>query len=178
MIFKNNKIKNLKLIKPKPFKDKRGLFRRIFCEKEFKRQKLNHRIKQANVSENKYKFTLRGFHYQLSPFAEDKTITCIKGSIYDIVVDLRVNSKSYMKWCSFMINEKNRHLIHIPKGCANAFLTLENNTIVQYNSSQFYKPDFERGIRFNDPAFNFKWPHKPRIISSKDLSHLNYVLKK
>ena len=83
-----------------------------------------------------------------------------------------------MKWCSFQIDEKNKNLIHIPKDCANAFLTLKNNTIVQYNSSNFYKPKHEKGIRYNDPLFKFKWPKKPKIISNKDLSHPNYIMIK
>lgn len=178
MRFYLNIINGVKLIKPEPFKDKRGVFRRIFCEKEFKENELTSKIKQSNVSENKYKHTLRGFHYQTRPFSEDKTLTCIKGSIYDIVVDLRPRSKTYLKWCSFNIDEKNKFMIHVPKGCANAFLTLKNNTIVQYNSSEFYKPRFEKGIRYNDPLFKFKWPFKPKIISYKDLNHTNYTIKK
>ena len=178
MIFVKNKIKGVYLIKPEPFKDKRGIFRRIFCQKEFKKNNLVNITKQANISENKFKYTLRGFHYQINPFGEDKTLTCIKGSIYDIVVDLRPKSKTYMKWYSFQIDEKNKNLIHIPKGCANAFLTLKNNTIVQYNSSEFYKPKHEKGIRYNDPLFKFEWPQKPKIISDKDLNHPNYIMIK
>ncbi len=178
MIFVKSKIKGVKLIKPEPYKDNRGIFRRIFCNNEFKKNNLSPNVKQSNISENKFKYTLRGFHYQISPYSEDKTLTCIKGSIYDIVVDLRPNSKTYLKWCFYKIDEKNKFLIHIPKGCANAFLTLEKNTIVQYNSSQFYKPSHEKGVRYNDPLFKFKWPYKPKIISIKDLSHLNYIKKK
>lgn len=178
MIFIKNKIKGVFLIKPEPFKDKRGIFRRIFCQKEFKKNNLVNIIRQANISENKFRYTLRGFHYQTNPFGEDKTLTCVKGSIYDIVVDLRPKSKTYMKWCSFQIDEKNKNLIHIPRGCANAFLTLKNNTLVQYNSSEFYKPKYEKGIRYNDPLFKFKWPQKPKIISNKDLSHPNYIMIK
>ena len=175
MIFDKKKIKGVYLIKPEPYKDKRGIFRRIFCQKEFKKNYLESLIKQANISENKFKYTLRGFHYQINPYEEDKTLTCVKGSIYDIVVDLRPRSETYLKWCSFQIDEKNKHLIHVPKGCANAFLTLKNNTLVQYNSSEFYKPEYEKGIRYNDPLFKFKWPKKPKIISDKDLSHPNYI---
>ena len=178
MIFIKNKIKGVLLIKPEPFKDKRGIFRRIFCQKEFKKNKINSEIKQANISENRFKYTLRGFHFQTNPYSEDKTLTCIKGSIYDIIVDLRPSSKTYMQWSSFKINENNRYSIHVPKGCANAFLTLKSNTIVQYGSSQFYKPKHEKGIRFDDPVFKFKWPNKPKVISQKDLSHPNYILKK
>ena len=99
MIFVKSKIKGVKLIKPEPYKDNRGIFRRIFCNNEFKKNNLSPNVKQSNISENKFKYTLRGFHYQISPYSEDKTLTCIKGSIYDIVVDLRPNSKTYLKWC-------------------------------------------------------------------------------
>ncbi len=171
MIFKKQKIKGVYLIKPTPYKDKRGVFRRNYCEKEFSKNKINHIIKQANISENLYKHTLRGFHYQDYPFGEDKTLTCIKGSIYNVTLDLRKKSKTYKKWLSFYINDKNKYSIHVPKGCANAFLTLTNNTIVHYYCSQKYYPKKEKGIRYNDPIFKIKWPKKPRIISKKDKSH-------
>ena len=123
------------------------------------------------------KNVLRGLHIQTKK-SQAKIITVTHGKIFDVVVDLRPKSKTYMKWCSFQINERNKNLIHIPKGCANAFLTLKNNTIVQYNSSEFYKPKHEKGIRYNDPLFKFKWPQKPKIISNKDLSHPNYIMIK
>ena len=163
MIFKKNKIKGVRLIKPEPFKDERGVFRRVFCIKEFKKNKINSEIKQANISENRFKYTLRGFHFQTNPYSEDKTLTCIKGSIYDIIVDLRPSSKTYMQWSSFKINENNRYSIHVPKGCANAFLTLKSNTIVQYGSSQFYKPKHEKGIRFDDLFLNLNGPINQKL---------------
>ena len=174
MKFLKQKIKGVYIIKPNLFKDKRGVFRRHFCKNTFKKNKLSNYVLQSNLSENFAKGTLRGFHYQEAPYGEDKTMSCISGSIYDIVCDVRPNSKTFGKWIGFEINDSNRYSIHIPKGCANAFLTLKNNTIVHYYCSQNYNPKKEKCIRFNDPAFKFKWPIKPKIISTKDKNHENF----
>lgn len=170
------KIKGVFIIKPSLFKDTRGVFRRHFCKNTFKRNKIANNVLQSNLSENFLKGTLRGFHYQEAPYGEDKTMSCISGAIYDIVCDLRPKSKTYGKWIGFEINDKNRYSIHIPKGCANAFLTLKNNSIVHYYCSQNYNPKKEKCIRYNDPIFNFKWPIKPKIISIKDKNHKDFQL--
>lgn len=171
MKFLKQKIKGVFLIKPEPFKDKRGMFRRHFCKKELKKFDIDTSVQQANISENPKKGTLRGFHYQKKPHQEAKTISCLKGSFFDVIIDLRKNSSTYKKWQSFVITEKNRFSLHIPKGCANAFLTLENNTLIHYYCSNSYNPKFESGVLFNDPALKVKWPFKPIHISEKDKSH-------
>ena len=176
MIFEKQKIQGVYLIRPQPFKDKRGLFRRHFCKGEFKKNGIVHKIDQTNVSENLKKGTLRGFHYQKGSSAEAKTLSCLNGSIYDVVVDLRKNSKTFGKWISFILDNINKTAVHIPKGCANAFLTLKNNSIIHYYCSNKYDPKKEKGIRYNDPFFKFKWPIKPKIISEKDRSHNNYLI--
>ena len=168
MLFEKQKIKGLILIKPEPFTDNRGLFRRIYCLKELKKKDLNFMIKQANISENENIHTLRGFHYQENPYSEDKIITCIQGKIHNIVIDMRKKSKTYMEWKSFRLSESNKLVLFIPKGCANAYLTLKKKTWVLYFHSQFYKKGFERGIKYNDSTFSFDWPNKPKIISKKD----------
>ncbi len=170
----NQKIEDVYLIESEPFIDERGAFRRHFCAEEFVNRGISSSVQQANISENKYAKTLRGFHYQISPFSEGKTLSCLRGSIYDVIVDLRVESKTYMQWISFELTESNRLSIHIPPGCANAFLTLENNCLIHYYCSNAYHPESERGIRYNDPVFNFKWPFSPEIISDKDKSHPDY----
>lgn len=175
MKFKQQKINGVYLIEPEPFIDSRGMYRRHFCQNEFKEHGLISNVAQANIVENKYKLTLRGFHYQKAPFEEDKTLSCLKGSIHDIVVDLRSTSPTYLKWLAFELNEANRYSLYIPKGCTHAVLTLEDNTIVHYYSSQFYHPNSEAGIRYNDPLFNFKWPHQPEVISYKDKNHPNFI---
>lgn len=178
MKFHKQKIKGVYLIEPQPFVDDRGMFRRHFDQKEFREYGITTKVIQANVSENKFPFTLRGFHYQLYPYGEGKTLSCIKGAIYDIVVDLRANSPTYLKWISFELDENNRLSIHIPPGCANAFLTLKKDSIIHYYCSKPYTPKAERGIRYSDPLFNFKWPHPPKVISDKDNNHPDFIPKK
>lgn len=170
MIFKKQKIKDLILISPQPYTDKRGLFRRVYCLNELKLKKINFKIKQANISENKNIQTLRGFHYQKFPYGEDKIITCVQGEIHNIVIDMRTDSKTYKKWESFRLSEKNKFGLLVPKGCANAYLTLKKKTWVLYFHSQFYKPGYEKSIKYNDPRFDFDWPKKIKLISKKDNS--------
>ena len=161
-------------IEAEPYEDERGAFRRHFCEKEFSDHGIVSNMKQSNVSENFYSHTLRGFHYQDDPFAEGKTLSCLKGVIYDVVVDLRSDSPTYMKWISIELSAKNRTSVHIAPGCANAFLTLEDNCLIHYYCSESYNPDYEKGIRFNDMAFNFSWPVEPKVVSFKDQNHPDY----
>ena len=174
MIFVEQKIKGVWIIKPTPFEDERGLFRRHFCNEEFLKNDIEINISQSNVSENKYKKTLRGFHYQLAPNQEAKTLSCFKGSIFDVIVDLRKDSSTYKKWISAELTEKNRSMIHVPKGCANAFMTLNDDSIIHYYCSDPYAPESEKGIRYNDPSFDFIWPYEPKLISQKDLNHPDY----
>lgn len=175
MKFIKQKISDVYLIESAPFEDERGVFRRHFCTKEFESAGIVTNVEQANVSENNYAYTLRGFHYQTSPHGEGKTLSCLKGSIFDIIVDLRPDSPTFKTWISFELSEKNRFSIHIPPGCANAFLTLEDNCLIQYYCSHAYTPQAEKGIRYNDPSFSFVWPHTPKIISGKDASHPDFT---
>jgi len=178
MIFKKLSIQDAFRIEPDPFADTRGVFRRSFCEKEFKKNGLTSNVSQSNISENYHKHTLRGFHYQVAPHAEAKTMMCLSGSAYDIIVDLRPSSSTYLKWESIELTQNNRLALHIPKGCANSFLTLSDNTIMVYYSSNQYEPKFEKGIRFNDPLFDFKWPIKsPKHISEKDKNWPNFTIE-
>lgn len=174
MIFEKTFIDGVFKISPESFEDNRGVFRRHFCKEEFKKNNIDHDIHQSNVSENFNKFTLRGFHYQTGKYGEGKTLSCFKGSIYDIVVDLREKSKTFKKWISFEISENNKVSIHVPKGCANAFLTLEDNCLIHYYCSNNYNPKHEKGIRYNDPNFDFDWPANPKIISKKDSNHRDF----
>jgi dTDP-4-dehydrorhamnose 3,5-epimerase len=174
MKFHEQKLAGVYLIEPAPFKDDRGVFRRHFCDKEFSEHNIVKNVRQSNVSENKYAHTLRGFHFQVSPYGEGKTLSCLKGIIYDIIVDLRPESPTYMEWVSFELNEDNRYSIHIAPGCANAFLTLDDGCLIHYYCSQPYTPDAERGIRYNDPSFGFEWPFEPAVISEKDMSHPDF----
>lgn len=156
------------LIEPELVCDERGVFRRHFCNKEFAYHGIETRIMQGNVSENPYLHTLRGFHYQLAPHAEGKTISCLSGGLYDIVVDLRPESKTFLQWVAVTFDSKDRKSLYVPPGCANAYLTIEANTIVHYYMTDLYVPDSYRGFHYNDPAFNFVWPALPRLVSEKD----------
>ena len=178
MKFFEQKIKGFFLIQPEPFIDDRGMFRRHFCKKEFEAHNIAVDVCQCNVSENKYSHTLRGFHYQIPPFGEGKTLSCLSGAIYDIIVDVRPESPTYLQWLPFELNQENRLSIHIPPGCANAFLTLRDNCVIHYYCSQFFTPSAERGIRYNDPAFKFQWPFEPAVISDKDKNHPDFVVDK
>lgn len=175
MNFVKTKINGLYLIEPNLIKDKRGAFRRVFCQKELKSKKINFNIKQTNISENKHKFTLRGFHYQIGKDSEDKIISCISGKIYNVVLDLRKKSKTYTKWISFNLSSQNKLSLLVPKGCANAWLSLKDNTSLLYMHSQFYNPNNEKRIRYNDNYFNIHWPHKPIVISKKDNLVEDYI---
>lgn len=174
MKFFEQRISGAFLIESSPFIDDRGAFRRQFCSREFAEHGIVSSVSQGNVSENLHALTLRGFHYQLPPFGEGKTLTCLGGRIYDIIVDLRPESPTYKEWVSFELSAENRKSIHIPPGCANAFLTLEDNSLIQYFCSEPYNPDAERGVRFNDPLFSFKWPAEPKFISVKDNTHPDF----
>ena len=166
MQIKKTKFKGLFIIKKKFFRDNRGFFYRDFCKNEL--SKLNFNIKQINFSYNNKEFTLRGFHFQKSPYQEDKIISCISGEILNVSIDLRKNSKTYLKVFSKVITSKDNTSLLIPKGFANAYLTLKKNTKILYYMSEFYKPSYSSGIRYDDPFFDIKWPVKPKIISKKD----------
>lgn len=162
------------LIEPNIFKDERGQFRRSFCKEEFKKFGMNNMVSQGNISENPFLGTLRGFHYQSEPCKEAKTITCITGAIYNVVIDLRPTSPKFLKHYVIEISAQDKKSIHIPYGCANAWITTQKNTIIHYYMSDLYSPDHGRGIRYNDPFFNISWPFEPKILSSKDLSYENF----
>jgi len=174
MKFIEQKLKGVFIIEAEPFFDDRGAFRRHFCQNEFAEHGLEPNLKQANISENKFAYTLRGFHYQVKPYQEAKTLSCLQGKIYDIVVDLRPDSLTFMQWISVELSGLNRKSLHIAPGCANAFLTLDDNTMLHYYHSELYTPGYERGIRYNDPAFGFEWPTDPRFMSEKDKNHPNF----
>jgi dTDP-4-dehydrorhamnose 3,5-epimerase len=156
------------LIEPDLIRDERGVFRRHYCNKEFADHGLEPRIMQGNVSENPHLHTLRGFHYQLFPHAEGKTISCLSGGLYDILVDLRPDSKTYLQWVDVTFDSKDRKSLYVPPGCANAYLTTEPDTIVHYYMTDIFMPDSYRGFHYKDPTFNFVWPAPPSIISEKD----------
>ena len=155
--------------------DERGSFARSWCQKEFEEHGLNSRIVQCNISLNKKKGTLRGMHFQIEPFAEAKLVRCTRGAIYDVIIDLRENSPSFKKWFAVELSESNQKMLYIPEGFAHGFQTLEDNTEVFYQMSEFYYPEYSRGIRWNDPLFSIQWPEGERIIAKKDQEYPDFV---
>jgi dTDP-4-dehydrorhamnose 3,5-epimerase len=151
--------------------DERGFFARGWCWQEFVDQGLgDNRPVQMNISFNRHRHTLRGFHYQIAPHEEDKLLRCVRGTVYDVMVDLRLDSPTYMRHIAVELSAANYLALLVPKGCANAFLTLEDDTEANYLVSEFYTPAAERGIRWDDPALGIFWPADPAVISEKDRS--------
>jgi dTDP-4-dehydrorhamnose 3,5-epimerase len=175
MKFISQAIPDLFLIIPDLHQDERGVFRRSFCEAEFEEHGIEFRVKQGNISQNFKKHTLRGFHYQISPSNESRIISCATGALYDVIVDLRKKSETYLQWVVIEISDVEKESIYVPSGCANAFLTMTDNTIVHYYMGDSYSPDSYRGIRYNDPTFSFEWPCEPKVISEKDLNFPDFV---
>jgi dTDP-4-dehydrorhamnose 3,5-epimerase len=170
MTFVELELPGVWLLEAQVFADDRGAFWRSFCAGEFAAHGLATTAVQGNVSANPHEGTLRGFHYQQRPFEEAKTISCMTGALFDIVVDLRPDSPTFMQWVSVEISARDRRSLHVPAGCANAWLTTQPDTIVHYYMSEAYVPASYRGFRYNDPAFDFRWPVEPRVISEKDRS--------
>lgn len=154
--------------------DDRGFFARAFCEQEFASHQLVSRFVQVNNSLSTDKGTLRGMHYQLPPKAETKLVRCIRGSLYDLILDLRPSSPTF--GCSFgaELSAENRRMMYVPKGFAHGFITLEENTEAFYFVDEFYAPDYERGLRWNDPAFQLSWPIPPVVLSQKDAGYRDF----
>lgn len=148
--------------------DSRGFFARYFCKDEFQKNGLNTNWVQINNSYSKDKGTLRGLHYQRSPNAEVKLIRCLQGSIWDVVVDLRENSKTFGKWFGSELSSKNRTMMYVPTGFANGFISLTENTEILYLVSSYYAPQSEGSLIWKDPDVKIEWPIDPTIISDKD----------
>ena len=174
MKLQEHSISGLYTILPNLHQDERGVFRRSFCEKVLVENGIHFEAKQGNISENFRKNTLRGFHYSIQPTQESKILTCVTGSLYNVVLDLRKESKTYRQWVSMKISSDDRVSVLVPHGCANAFLTMSDQTIVHYYMGDFFSADTCRGIRYNDPAFGFEWPCEPKVISERDLNFPDY----
>lgn len=162
------------LIEPDVYQDERGGFRRHFCATEFAARGLSPAVAQGNVSENPHLGTLRGFHYQLPPFDEAKTLSCFTGALHDVIVDLRLGSATFMKWVAVDLSAADRRSLHVPAGCANAWLTMASSTTIHYYMSESYALGSARGFRYNDPAFGVVWPVEPRLISARDRGYPDF----
>jgi dTDP-4-dehydrorhamnose 3,5-epimerase len=155
--------------------DERGFFARTWCQREFEKLGLDPAIAQANVSYNRRKGTLRGMHYQVEPYGETKLVRCTQGAIYDVIIDLRPDSCTYRKWIGIELTADNYQMIFVPKMFAHGFQSLADDSVLAYQVGQFYTPVAERGIRYDDAAFNIKWPLEVSSISAKDKSYPDFV---
>lgn len=154
--------------------DERGFFARAWCRREFAEHGLNPEVVQCNLSFNHERGTLRGMHYQLPPHREVKLVRCIRGAIYDVIVDLRPASPTYKQWLGVELTAENRRMLYVPEGFAHGYQTLEEASEVFYQVSEFYQPGSEGGLRWNDPAIGISWPLEPTAISPKDRSHPDF----
>lgn len=174
MKFTETKLKGAFIIEINKLEDDRGFFGRTWCKNEMKEHGLDTNICQTNISFNKVRGTLRGMHYQINPYQETKIIRCTRGAIFDVIIDLREDSPTFKQWFSIELTQDNYKMLYIPRNFAHGFITLHDNCEVAYLITQFYNPDAEAGIRWNDPMFNIKWPFEPSIISEKDKLHPYY----
>lgn len=176
MQFLETKIDGVYLLQLALLEDERGYFARTYCANEFLKRGLDANYVQCNTSFNRKKGTLRGMHYQKAPHGEAKLIRCTRGAIYDVVVDLRPDSKSYKQWEAFELSEANGKLLYVPEGCAHGFQTLKDSTEVFYQMSYHFVPEAARGLRWNDPSFKIEWPADERIISAKDQNYPDFIV--
>ena len=176
MIFKETSLKRAFIIEPERIEDHRGFFARAWCKKEFEAHDLNPHLVQINLSFNKHRGTIRGLHYQTAPYEEAKLFRCTRGAIYDVIIDLRPESPTYLEWIGVELTADNRKMLYVPEDFAQGYQALADNTEVFYQVSQFYSPESERGVRWNDPAFGIKWPDRDNVvISEKDKSWPDYL---
>jgi dTDP-4-dehydrorhamnose 3,5-epimerase len=174
MLFTETSIPGAYLIDLEKRGDDRGFFARAFCEHEFASHQLVSRFVQVNNSLSAHKGTLRGMHYQLAPKAETKLVRCIRGSLYDLILDLRPGSPSFGRSFGAELSAENRRMMYVPKGFAHGFITLEDHTEAFYFVDEFYAPEYERGLRWNDPAFQLSWPISPVVLSQKDAGYRDF----
>ncbi|MCB0209510.1 MAG: dTDP-4-dehydrorhamnose 3,5-epimerase [Anaerolineae bacterium] len=175
MIFTETSLKDAYIIDIQKFEDQRGFFARGWCQNEFEAHGLVPQVVQANISYNHHKGTLRGLHYQKAPYAETKLVRCVKGALYDVIIDLRPNSPTFKQWLGVELTADNYRMLYVPEGFAHGFQTLVDHTEAYYMVSQFYTPQAEGGLRYNDPSFAIDWPLDIEVISDKDSSWPDYT---
>jgi dTDP-4-dehydrorhamnose 3,5-epimerase len=175
MRFIETKVAGAFLIEPEPIADERGFFARTWCRSEFADHGLNPELAQANISFNHRKGTLRGLHYQQAPHAETKLVRSLRGAIWDLALDLRPDSPSYLAWFGAELSDTNRTALYVPEGCAHGFLTLTDDAEVAYQMSAPYAPEAARGVRFDDPAFGISWPGEVVVINERDRTYPDFA---
>lgn len=174
MIFQSTKIPGVYVIEQERHEDHRGYFARTWCRQEFAAQGLETQFVQCSVSHNKRQGTLRGMHYQSEPHSERKLVQVTRGAIFDVIIDLRIDSPTHKAWFGLELNSENGTMLYIPDGCAHGFLTLSDCADVQYQISEFFRPKSASGVRWNDSAFSVDWPFDPAIIADRDNHYDDY----
>ncbi|CUS97443.1 dTDP-4-dehydrorhamnose 3,5-epimerase [Candidatus Kryptobacter tengchongensis] len=164
-----SEIPDLIIIEPTVFEDNRGFFMETYSYREFERVGIKEKFVQDNHSKS-VKGVLRGLHFQIEPFAQSKLVRCIKGEIFDVAVDIRPESATFKKWFGLILSEENKKMLYIPKGFAHGFVVLSEVAEVEYKVDNFYSPEHERGIIWNDPEIGIKWPFENPILSPKDMN--------
>lgn len=175
MHFIETKLQGAFILDLQKIQDERGFFARTFCTNELNEHGLISDVQQANMSWNETKGTLRGMHFQLAPYQETKLIRCTRGSIFDVIIDLRKDSATYQQWIGVELSAANRKALFVPRDFAHGFVTLDDDSEVFYMVSQSYQPGSESGIRWNDPQFKIEWPIEPKMISEKDANWPDFV---
>lgn len=170
MIFTATQLTDAWLIKIEPREDERGFFARIWCRHELAGHGLDTEIAQESLSVNRHRGTMRGLHFQRPPHEETKIVRCTRGGIFDVIVDLRPRSRSYLHWQGFELTADNRQSLYVPKGFAHGFQTLTDDAEIVYQISEFYAPNSAAGYRYDDVAFSIAWPLPVTVISERDLS--------
>jgi dTDP-4-dehydrorhamnose 3,5-epimerase len=168
MIFTTTELAGVVLITPERIADERGFFTKTWGEDDFVANGLNPRMLARNMSFNRQAATLRGMHFQRPPHAEAKLISALTGAIYDVALDLRKESPTFGKWVARELRAETGEMLYVPEGCAHGFITLEPNTTTEYLISAYYSPEASGGVRWNDAAFNIRWPLEPRVMSERD----------
>jgi dTDP-4-dehydrorhamnose 3,5-epimerase len=176
MRFRESQLGNAYIIEPELFEDERGFFARTWCQAEFREHGLNPGLVQCSISFNRSRGTLRGMHYQVAPNEEAKLVRCTAGAIWDVIIDLRPSSPTFRHWISVELTARNHRMLYVPEGFAHGFLTLDDDTEVAYQISEFYAAECARGVRWNDTAFGIRWPEEVRVISARDQSFPDYQL--
>jgi dTDP-4-dehydrorhamnose 3,5-epimerase len=168
MNFMETGIAGATLITPSPHQDERGRFMRAWCSREFSEHSIGFSPVQSNLGFSKKKGTVRGMHFQVAPALEAKLVRCTRGSIFDVVLDLRPDSPSHGKWYGAELTSENGNMLYVPENCAHGYQTLEDDSEILYMASEFYTPSAARGVRFDDPAFAIRWPLTPTMVSDQD----------
>ena len=171
MIFTELALRGAFIVDMEPRKDDRGSFARAFCREEFSRHGLKTEVAQCNVSVNRRKGTLRGMHYQVPPKAEAKLVRCARGAVHDVIVDLREDSPTFLRWEAVKLTGDDSRMLYIPEGFAHGFQTLVDDAEVFYQMFESYSPEHARGVRWDDPALGIEWPFPDPIVSERDRAY-------